>query len=82
MWEERMTDKEKNLLEEYRKETNYPWTLEYLIDDHRNLSNERVETDVLEKEAKARGFLEGHAIGIRSAEILNKKYQKNELKRL
>jgi hypothetical protein len=82
MWGYDMTDEEKNLLDEYRKETNYPWTLEYLIDDHRNLSNERVETDVLEKESEARGFIKGHAIGIRSAEILNEKYQKNELKRL
>ena len=65
-----MTDQEKNMLAEYSKETDYPWTLEYLIYDHRNLANERIEVEAEARAAKAKGYGEGLEHGLRSCEIL------------
>jgi hypothetical protein len=65
-----MIDQERDLLAEYCKETNFPWTLDYLIDDHRNLANERMEVEAEAKEAESRGFYKGLAQGLRSCELL------------
>jgi len=77
-----MIDQKNNLLAEYSKETHYSWTLGQLIDDHRNLVAQRIEVEIEGKQAEARGFREGHAYGLRSAELLNKLTQKNELEEL
>jgi hypothetical protein len=66
-----MIDQERDLLAEYCKETNYPWTLDYLIDDHRNLANERMEVEADAKEAEARGFREGLKRGLKMCERLD-----------
>lgn len=67
-----MTNQEKNLLAEYSKETHYPWTLNNLIDDHRNLVAQRIEVETQNKQAEARGFREGYAYGLKSAKLLDK----------
>jgi len=73
-----MIDQERDLLAEYCKETNYPWTLMTLIDDHRYLANERVEVEVSIKKAEARGFREGMAHAFRSTKLLNELVRREE----
>ena len=73
-----MTDQEKNLLAEYSKETYYSWTLNSLIDDHRNLVAQRIEVDIEGEKAEARGFREGYEYGLRSAEHLNELVRREE----
>jgi len=77
-----MIDQKNNLLAEYSKETHYSWTLNHLIEDHRNLVAQQIEVEIEGKKAEARGFREGHAYGLRSAELLNKLAPKNELEEL
>ena len=41
-----MIDQENNLLAEYSKETHYSWTLNHLIEDHRNLGAQQIEVEI------------------------------------
>ena len=67
-----MNAQEKNLLAKYSKETYYSWTLNSLIDDHRNLVAQRIEVEIEGKKAEARGFREGYAYALRSVKLLDK----------
>ena len=75
-----MIDQENNLLAKYSKETHYSWTLGRLIEDHRNLVAQQIEVEIEGQKAEAKGFREGYAYGLRSAELLNELAQKNEPK--